>query len=72
MLSISTSIAGIPCKVDLYYYDEDKQGFFNLDYGICDRRGYRAAWLERKLTPQIRLDIESELKTALDLALDNS
>lgn len=64
---ISTRIQGIPCQVkmvsgfyqqpwsgsphtcpsDLDYYG----GWFDVEFEVYDRRGYRAKWLERKITP---------------------
>lgn len=65
---ISTHIQGIPCQVrmvngfyqrpwcgsshncpsDLDYYG----GWFDVEFEVYDRKGYRAKWLECKMTPE--------------------
>ena len=60
---IKTQIAGIPCQVELvngYYqqpnpgtWDSDLDyygGWFDVEFEVYDTKGYRAKWLEKKLT----------------------
>jgi hypothetical protein len=58
---IDHSIAGIPCKIriDRHFVQKplgmsadnpwDAEGYTELDYKICDRRGREAPWLEKKV-----------------------
>lgn len=48
---VSTRIAGIPCLIDIS----------GQEWEVCDRRGYRAWWLERKLTPADEDRINEEI-----------
>ena len=81
---VSCKVSGIPAQARLLSYspfrdgrrghidswlpDEEEQ----LEYEILDRRGYSASWLERKLTPQDRADIETSLLTARKEELEAS
>jgi hypothetical protein len=69
-----THIQGIPCQVLIASYsnvkgsysynapsDMDYYGYTDMDYGILDRRGYPAPWLERKMTQRDRDRIEQEI-----------
>ena len=59
---LETRIAGIPCLVKVIHYyhqepdygtwdsDMDFYGYTECDYEIYDRKGYRAKWLESKMT----------------------
>ena len=71
---IETTIAGIPCLVGVTEYhcvkgsysyhaasDWDYYGYTDLDYVILDRKGYKAAWLERKVTDADTRRIEAEI-----------
>lgn len=71
---IDTHIAGIPCqiKIDSYVYqkplgpradsDYDCYGYSECEYTVLDRKGYPAAWLERKMTDLDRERIENEIE----------
>ena len=70
---INTHIQGIPCQVKISSYiyqkplgpradsDVDCYGYSEAEYLILDRRGYPAAWLERKMTDLDRERIEVEI-----------
>lgn len=58
---IPFTISGIPCLIGVTHYlkvngshsynapsDMDYHGYTECDYDILDRKGYPAAWLERK------------------------
>ena len=57
-----TTVAGIPCGVVVSHYekvegdkgtwasDVDYYGYTECDWFLVDRKGYRANWLEKKLT----------------------
>lgn len=70
-MHINTRIAGIPCIIDVTtdtgcdaaYLDD---GHYvaapdRTEWRVLDRRGYPAAWLERKLTPAIERRIRNEI-----------
>ena len=72
--TIEMRIAGIPAIIEVtdyvqvrgsFAYDapsaDDYYGYEEMDYVICDRRGRPAPWLERKVTPEIRREIESAI-----------
>lgn len=72
MTTMDFKICGIPCiiefsaqytKPDLNSWasDIDYYGGWDIDYTVCDRNGRYAAWLERKITPEIESDIESAI-----------
>lgn len=56
-------IAGIPCQIEVHHFfeqppmgpradsDMDCYGYVQFDFTVHDRKGYRAKWLEAKLTP---------------------
>lgn len=70
---IEARIAGIPCQVKITYFhkqapwrgsamscpsDVDWYGYTEMDYEILDRKGYKAAWLEKKITDKDTEEIE--------------
>ena len=75
---IPADIAGIPCllatdtvsetrgsysrsaETDVEYY-----GAIQVEFVVLDRKGYKAAWLEKKITPKIMQELYS---TAADHA----
>lgn len=72
-----THIAGIPCYIDVTHYDYtkgDPQGQTDLEYygwtdfefTVYDRKGYKAKWLEDKITDDDSDRIMSEYKDYLD------
>ena len=73
-----TQIQGIPCQIDVtdctvvkgsYSYnapsDWDYYGYTEFDFEVYDRKGYPAAWLERKMTDDDRARIEEEYMTSM-------
>ncbi len=62
---VRSEVAGIPCIVAVTYYDcgHDDGGRFlsNIDWVLCDRKGYKAAWLEKKLTVKEASRINDEV-----------
>jgi hypothetical protein len=74
-LVFDTRIAGIPCQIGVTYFhnqprwggcahtcdsDVDYYGCHESEYDVLDRRGRPAAWLERKLTDDIKSEIDQE------------
>jgi hypothetical protein len=66
-----TRIANIPCQVNATYYYPGSRGSYleppepeTWEWEVLDRKGYRAPWLEAKLTPADRDRIENELRAA--------
>ena len=71
---IESSICGIPCIIGVTDYEGyvpaytsgppencyPSEGGYG-DYEILDRKGYRALWLERKITASVEDDIQSEI-----------
>lgn len=73
-----TQIQGIPCQIDVtdctvvkgsYSYnapsDWDYYGYTEFDFEVYDRKGYPAAWLERKMTDDDRGRIQEEYMTSM-------
>lgn len=73
---IRTTIQGIPCIVEethIYYTKpsfkpaclcdspSEFYGDYEVEFDVFDRKGYRAAWLERKMTDKDRERIEQEI-----------
>lgn len=71
---IETTIAGIPCLIGVTHYecvrgsynynaasDMDYYGYSEADWEVLDRKGYKAAWLERKLTARDHDRINAEI-----------
>lgn len=68
-------VAGIPCIIAVTYFhntpawsgsahtcpsSDDYYGYTELEYDVLDRKGYKAAWLEKKVTP----DDDTEIRAA--------
>lgn len=66
---IHVKIAGIPCCIEVTRcYTEratwDFPGYTEFEFEVYDRKGYRAKWLEAKVTEGIEDDLlEAYLKT---------
>lgn len=71
---IETTIAGIPCLIGVTHYecvrgsysynaasDMDYYGYREAEWEVLDRKGYKAAWLERKLTARDHDRINAEI-----------
>ena len=78
---IETTIAGIPCLIGVTHYecvrgsynynaasDHDYYGYSEAEWEVLDRKGYKAAWLERKLTKSDINRIEAEIAEYFDTA----
>ena len=72
MEQMLTRISGIPCLlrvVRVYIQAPDRgadnrcdyEGYSEIEYTVCDRRGRPAPWLERKLTEADEARIEGEI-----------
>ena len=71
---IESRVAGIPCIIGVTHFesvkgsfdyhadsDWDYHGYTEFEFEVLDRRGRKAAWLERKLTDEMTQKIESEI-----------
>ena len=71
---IDSNVAGIPCIIGVTYYksvrgsysyhaasDLDYYGYTECEWELLDRKGYKAAWLERKLTSKDSERINNEI-----------
>lgn len=74
MYEMPSKIAGIPCIIDIqtcnvvqgsYSFhaasDWDYYGYSDIEFNVLDRKGYKAAWLERKMTAKDKSRIECEI-----------
>ena len=76
----ASNVCGIPCiiRVDHYFKqrawsgsayncqsDWDYYGYEEVEYSVLDRKGYPAAWLERKLTPKEHFRITEEISQVM-------
>lgn len=65
---------GIPCIIKILNWEPYVPGFIGGppercyeseggygDFDILDRRGKKALWLEKKMTPEIQADIERQM-----------
>lgn len=70
-MQFNTRVAGIPCicEVTTYYYDPGRTygppencypPEMDFEFILLDRKGYRAEWLERKLTETIESNLLEE------------
>jgi hypothetical protein len=62
---IHTTVGGIPCIAAVLEYDmsDDDEGTLcgRMNWVICDRKGYKANWLEKKLTVKEESRINNEV-----------
>lgn len=70
-MRFSSTIQGIPCLVNVIRYTPFKPMLITglgmgdclppepeeFEYEILDRKGYKASWLEKKITPDIEQEI---------------
>ena len=72
LTKIESHIKGIPCIISVTYCkhysgslnapsDLDYYGFTEIEFDVLDRKGYKAPWLERKLTEDEIERIEREI-----------
>ncbi len=73
-MEIESRISGIPCLIRVTHFesvrgsysynaasDWDYYGYTESEWEVLDRKGYKAAWLERKLSSKDESRIESEI-----------
>lgn len=63
-IDFETTVAGIPCGVVITHYliDQADDGeFVERDWFLVDRKGYKANWLERKMTRKDERRIKHEI-----------
>jgi len=70
---LSSTVSGIPCQIKLISYVpswDGKKGHIDhwlpdepeeIEFEVYDRKGYRAEWLERKISDKDRSRIEKQL-----------
>lgn len=76
---IESRVAGIPCIIGVTYFDSvegsysyhaasdwDYHGYTECEFEVCDRRGRKAPWLERKLSDEDTSRIEREIAKYLN------
>lgn len=80
---MDTHIAGIPCQVEVTHFfiqkpmgpsadsDWDCYGYTSIDFDVLDRKGYKAPWLEKKMTQADVDRIETEIREAHDAYEDD-
>ena len=74
LAEIESTVAGIPCIIGATHYDSvegsysynadsdlDYYGYNDAEWEVLDRKGYKAAWLERKLTASDINTIEGQI-----------
>ena len=71
--TFETTVAGIPCGIVVTNYNEvkgdkgtwasdvDYYGYVERDFFIVDRKGYKAPWLEKKVTDKIERRLCAEI-----------
>ena len=57
---MNTQISGIPCQINVTHWEPPAPG--DYEWEVLDRNGRRAPWLTRKLTPEDKARIETELR----------
>lgn len=70
--AFESSIAGIPCLIEITSFldvppnpscwdsADDYYGYTEIEWEVYDRKGYKAAWLERKLTQEMSAEIDDQ------------
>lgn len=75
---IETTVVGIPCKVKVTYttkyipesYSGPAEGG-DFEFELLDKKGYRARWLEKKLTKDDVERIEKEYSAYAEAVLED-
>ena len=81
---IEATVQGIPCQVEILSYspgcgmaitgsgfgDAEPPEPEEVEFQLRDRRGYRAEWLERKMTPGDREAIERLISNSREAVCD--
>jgi hypothetical protein len=73
-MKLVSQIQGIPCLIDVtrchvvkgsFNYnapsDLDYYGYHEIEFEVLDRKGYKASWLERKMTEDDIEKIEAQI-----------
>ena len=66
---VNVSVCGIPAIAKVTHLivvkgssradnPDDYYGYSEVEFEICDRKGYPAAWLERKMTEAVHDEVE--------------
>ena len=78
-MQVETQIQGIPCLVDVTTFtlvkpwphgahtcpsSDDYYGYTEIEFDVLDRKGYKAAWLERKITDLDKERIKEDVLNA--------
>ena len=78
-MQVETRIQGIPCLAEVTTFlhvkpwkgsphncpsSDDYYGYTEIEYDILDRKGYRAKWLERKITDRDVERIKEDIRNA--------
>jgi hypothetical protein len=78
-MQIESRIQGIPCLIEVTTLtvvkpwrgsaqscpsSDDYYGYSEVEFEVLDRKGYKAAWLERKMTDNDRARIKTEILEA--------
>lgn len=61
---LRNKICGIPCQIKVTSFVKeitDRGTNYDIEFAVYDGRGYKAAWLERKLTEAERTRIEKDI-----------
>ena len=73
--TFDSTIQGIPCQIVVTHFehtppwrghphecpsDLDYYGYTELEYNVLDRKGYKASWLEAKITDEDDARIQQE------------
>lgn len=74
-----TRIQGIPCQVEVTHYEAYSPASWHepasggeIEFEVYDRRGYRAAWLEAKVTEADEERIYHEYRAHLQAGRDEA
>lgn len=78
-MQVATQIQGIPCLAEVTTFicvkpwkcsphtcpsSDDYYGYTEIEYDILDRKGYRAKWLERKMTDRDVERVKEDIRNA--------
>ena len=78
LATIESRISGIPCLIGVKDYfkqealgrradsDWDCYGYTENDWDVLDRKGYKANWLEKKLTSKEEEKINNEIEIYME------
>ena len=78
LATIESRISGIPCLIGVKDYfkqeaqgrradsDWDCYGYSESDWDVLDRKGYKAKWLEKKLTSKEEEKINTQIEIYME------